>query len=221
MAKGFAPVPPPTVSPSVKRFKPTILDELKGLDDPRNKREPKHLLGDIVTIAILATLCGADNMVAVETYGREKQDWLASFLELPYGIPSHDTFSRVFAQIDPEQFHGFFLRWVQQLTVQLDIKIINLDGKTARGSYDRETKIKALHSVTARAATHHLVLAQQRVDEKSNEITAIPELLELLDVEGTIITIDAMGTLSRDCCPNYPQWGRLYPGTKRQSRQPT
>ncbi len=194
MAKGFAPIPPPNVSTSFKRFKRTILDELKGLDDPRNKREPKHLLSDIVTIAILATLCGADNMVAVETYGREKQDWLASFLELPYGIPSHDTFSRVFAQIDPEQFHGFFLRWVQQLTVQLDIKIINLDGKTARGSYDRETKIKALHSVTAWAAEHHLVLAQQRVDEKSNEITAIPELLELLDVEGTIITIDAMGT---------------------------
>ncbi len=141
-------------------------------------------------------------------------------MELPYGIPSHDTFSRVFAQIDPEQFHGFFLRWVQQLTVQLDIKIINLDGKTARGSYDRETKLKALHSVTAWAAEHHLVLAQQRVDEKSNEITAIPELLELLDVEGTIITIDAMGTSSRDCRPNYPQWGRLYPGTKSQSRQP-
>ena len=90
MAKGFAPVPPPTVSPSFKRFKRTILDELKGLNDPRNKRKPKHLLGDIVTIAILATLGGADNMVAVETYGREKQDWLASFLELPYGILSHD-----------------------------------------------------------------------------------------------------------------------------------
>jgi predicted transposase YbfD/YdcC len=194
MAKGFAPVPPPTLSASVKRFKRTILDKLKGLDDPRNKREPNHLLSDIVTIAILATLCGADNMVAVETYGREKQDWLATFLELPYGIPSHDTFSRVFAQIDPEQFHGFFLRWVQQLTVQLDIKIINLDGKTARGSYERETKLKALHSVSAWAAEHHLVLAQQRVDEKSNEITAIPELLELLDLEGTIITIDAMGT---------------------------
>ncbi len=194
MAKGFAPVPPPTVSASIKRFKRTILDQLKGLDDPRNKREPNHLLSDIVTIAILATLCGADNMVAVETYGREKQDWLATFLELPYGIPSHDTFSRVFATIDPEQFHGFFLRWVQQLTVQLDIKIINLDGKTARGSYDREESLKARPSVTAWAAEHHLVLAQQRVDEKSNEITAIPELLELLDVEGTIITIDAMGT---------------------------
>ncbi len=194
MAKGFAPVPPTTVSASVKRFKRTILDELKGLDDPRNKREPNHLLSDLVTIAILATLCGADNMVAVETYGREKQDWLASFLELPHGIPSHDTFSRVFAQIDPEQFHGFFLRWVQQLTAQLDIKIIHLDGKTSRGSYDRETKLKALHSVSAWAAEHHLVLAQQRVDGKSNEITAIPELLELLDLEGAIITIDAMGT---------------------------
>lgn len=194
MAKGFAPVPPTTVSASVKRFKRTILDELKGLDDPRTKRQPNHLLIDIISIAILATLCGANNMVAVETYGQAKHDWLATFLELPHGIPSHDTFSRVFATIDPEQFHAFFLRWVQQLTVQLDIKIIHLDGKTSRGSYDRETKLKALHSVSAWAAEHHLVLAQQRVDEKSNEITAIPELLELLDVEDTIITIDAMGT---------------------------
>jgi hypothetical protein len=91
MAKGFAPVPPPAVSASVKKFKGTILDELKGLDDPRNKRKPNHLLSDIITIAILATLGGADNMVAVATYGREKQEWLATFLELPYGIPSHDT----------------------------------------------------------------------------------------------------------------------------------
>ena len=197
MAKGFAPVPAPTVSTSVKRFKCTILDELKSLDDPRNKREPNHLLSEIVTIAILATLCGADNMVAVEAYGREKKDWLASFLELPYGIPAHDTFSRVFAQIDPEQFHSFFLRWVQKLTVQLDIKIINLDGKTTRGSYDRETKLKARPSVSAWAAEHHLVLAQQRVDGKSNEITAIPELLDLLELEDTIITIDAMGTQTK------------------------
>ncbi len=92
MTKGFAPVPPPTVSASVKTLKRTILDELKGLDDPRTKRKPNHLLIDIVSIAILATLCGADNMVAVETYGQEKQDWLATFLELPHGIPSHDTF---------------------------------------------------------------------------------------------------------------------------------
>ena len=219
MAKGFAPVPPPTVSASVKKFKGTILDELKGLDDPRNKRKPNHLLSDIITIAILATLGGADNMVAVETYGREKQEWLGTFLELPYGIPSHDTFSRVFAQLDPEQFNGFFLRWVQQLTVQLDIKIINLDGKTSRGSYDREAKLKALHSVSAWAAEHHLVLAQHRVDGKSNEITAIPELLELLELEDTIITIDAMGTSSQDCRPNYPQWRRLYPRAQRKSRQ--
>jgi len=197
MAKGFAPVPPKTVSASIKKFKGTILDELKGLDDPRNKRKPNHLLSDIITIAILATLGGADNMVAVATYGREKQEWLATFLELPYGIPSHDTFSRVFAQIDPEQFHGFFRRWVQQLTVQLDLKIINLDGQTTRGSYDREAKLKALHTVSAWAAEHHLVLAQQRVDGKSNEITAIPELLELLDIEDTIITIDAMGTQTK------------------------
>jgi len=149
---------------------------------------------DIVAIGILATLAGADNMVAVATYGQEEFKWLSTFLELPNGIPSHDTFSRVFALIDPEQFHGFFLRWIEHLTHQLDIQLIHLDGKTSRGSYDREHRLKALHSVSAWASEHHLVLAQQRVDDKSNEITAIPELLKLLNITGAIITIDAMGT---------------------------
>ena len=194
MSKGFAPSPPSSCSPRVKSFKPTLLDELKTLADPRTQRKPDHLLVDIVAIGILATLAGADNMVAVATYGQEEDEWLSTFLELPNGIPSHDTFSRVFALIDPEQFHGFFLRWIEHLTRQLDIKLIHLDGKTSRGSYDREHRLKALHSVSAWASEHHLVLAQQRVDDKSNEITAIPELLKLLDITGTIITIDAMGT---------------------------
>lgn len=194
MSKGFAPPPPTACSTRVKSFKPTLLDELKTLEDPRTQRKPDHLLVDIVAIGILATLAGADNMVAVATYGQEEYEWLSTFLELPNGIPSHDTFSRVFALIDPEQFHGFFLRWIEHLTRQLDIKLIHLDGKTSRGSYDREHRLKALHSVSAWASEHHLVLAQQRVDDKSNEITAIPELLKFLDINGTIITIDAMGT---------------------------
>lgn len=164
------------------------------MEDPRVKREPKHLLVNIVTIAILAVLSGADNMVAVETYGNAKRQWLETFLELPHGIPSHDTFSRVFALIDPQQFHEGFLSWVRQITDHLEIKLINIDGKTARGSYDREKQLKALHTVSAWASEHHLLLAQQRVESKSNEITAIPELLNLLDIQGAVITLDGMGT---------------------------
>ena len=194
MSKGFAASPPSVCSTQSQSFKSTILDEIKSLDDPRKKRKPDHLLVDIVAIGILATLAGADDMVSVATYGQEEHEWLATFLELPNGIPSHDTFSRVFALIEPTQFHDFFIRWIEHLTAQLDIKLIHLDGKTSRGSYDRESRHKALHTVSAWASEHHLVLAQQRVEDKSNEITALPELLKLLDIKGTIITIDAMGT---------------------------
>ena len=194
MAPGFASPSAPVHPTRVKSFKSTILDEIKVIDDPRTKRKPDHLLVDIVAIGILATLAGANDMVAVATYGQEEYEWLATFLELPNGIPSHDTFSRVFALIDPKQFNDFFLCWIKHLLRQLDLKLIHLDGKTLRGSYDRNSKLKALQSVSAWSSEHHLVLAHQRVDSKSNEITAIPELLKLLDINGTIITLDAMGT---------------------------
>lgn len=171
-----------------------MIKQFEALEDPRVKRKPEHLLIDIVAIAILAVISGANDMVAVETYGKAKQQWLETFLELPNGIPSHDTFSRVLALIDPKQLHECFLSWVNHITDKLEIKLINIDGKTARGSYDREQKLKALHTVSAWASEHHLVLAQQRVESKSNEITAIPELLNLLDIKGAIITLDAMGT---------------------------
>ena len=196
MAKGFAPSEQNQSSRSsgTRTLQPTLLEEIKQLDDPRTKRKPDHLLVDIVAIGILATLAGADNMVAVATYGQEEYEWLSTFLDLPNGIPSHDTFSRVFGLIDPDQFNQFFLRWIKHVSEQLDIQLIHLDGKSLRGSYDRESQLKALHSVSAWSSEHHLVLAQQRVDEKSNEITAIPELLKLMDIKRTIITIDAMGT---------------------------
>jgi len=194
MAKGFAASSTPSSAPGMKRVSRKLLDEIKHIDDPRTKREPKHLLLDVVTIAILATLAGADDMTAVETYGKAKQSWLSTFLALPHGIPSHDTFSRVFNLIDPEQFNPFFERLIEHITEQLNIKLIHIDGKTLRGSYDREHQIKALHSVSAWASEHQLVLAQRRVDSKSNEITAIPHVLELLSLEGVIITLDAMGT---------------------------
>jgi predicted transposase YbfD/YdcC len=194
MTTGFAAPPAPTPSPPIQKLKQSMSEHFKALNDPRVKRKPDHLLIDIVAIAILAVLSGANDMVAIETYGKAKQDWLKTFLELPNGIPSHDTFSRVLALLDPKQLHECFLSWVQLLTDELAIKLINLDGKTARGSYDREQSLKALHTVSAWASEHHLVLAQQRVESKSNEITAIPELLNLLDIKGEIITLDAMGT---------------------------
>ena len=149
---------------------------------------------DIVSIAILAVLSGANDRVVVETYGNAKQAWLETFLELPHGIPSHNTFSRVLALIDPQQLHECFLSWVHHITDPLEIKLIHMDGKTARCSYDREKRLKALHTVSAWASEHHLVLAQQRVESKSNEIMAIPDLLNLLDIKGAMITLDAMGT---------------------------
>ena len=184
----------PRLSPRSKSSLLSVLEEFEALDDPRVKRQPQHLLIDIITIAILATICGADNMVAIETYGKHKKEWLETFLELPHGIPSHDTFSRVLAMIDSQQLHECFLAWIKHLTEKININVISIDGKTARGSYDREKGLKALHTVSAWASEHHLVLAQQAVDGKSNEITAIPELLRLIDITGAIITLDAMGT---------------------------
>lgn len=194
MSKGFGPSELSAPSATAKKLKQGLIERFEALEDPRVKRQPEHLLVDIVAIAILAVLSGADDMVAIETYGNAKQEWLETFLALPNGVPSHDTFSRVLAQIDPQQFQDCFLAWVNHLTDQLEINLIHIDGKTARGSYDRESSLKALHTVSAWASEHHLVLAQHRVESKTNEITAIPELLKLLDLNGAIITLDAMGT---------------------------
>ena len=194
MATGFGASVSGPQSASVTQLKQSLKQQFEGLEDPRVKRQPEHLLLDIVAIAILAVLSGANDMVAVETYGKAKQTWLETFLALPNGIPSHDTFSRVIGLLNPQHLHECFMGWVNQLTEQLEINVISIDGKTARGSYDRETSLKALHTVSAWASEHHLVLAQCRVESKSNEITAIPALLSLLDIKGAIITLDAMGT---------------------------
>ena len=137
-------------------------------------------------------------MAAIETYGKAKQQWLETFLDLTHGIPSHDTFGRVFAAIDPQQFHECFSRWIERLTAKLDITVINIDGKTTRGSYDRTNQLKALHTVSAWAGEHHLLLAQQRVEGKSNEITAIPVLLNLLDIKGATEVCFYMSSLSME-----------------------
>jgi len=152
------------------------------------------LLTDILVIAILAVIAGAEGWEDIENYGIAKQQWLEEFLELPHGIPSDDTFRRVFERIDPQVIENSFTRWVQELIPTLDKQIVSVDGKSLRGSYDREAGIKALHLVTAWAAQENLTLGQIKVEDHSNEITAIPALLELIDVSGAIVTIDAMGT---------------------------
>lgn len=164
------------------------------IKDPRVERTRAHLLTDILMISILAVIGGAQGWEDIETYGLSKQAWLEEFLALPNGIPCADTFRRVFERIDPKAFEQCFQRWVRTLVEHLGAQVIPIDGKTLKGSYDRERQKSALHVVSAWASEHRLVLGQVKVSEKSNEITAIPALLEVLDLSGCIITIDAMGT---------------------------
>jgi predicted transposase YbfD/YdcC len=194
MAKGFgSPVLNPKQQREAKILKQSVLKHFQTLPDPRSE-QTRHNLTAIVTIAILAVLAGADGFVAIETYGKAKQAWLETFLDLPNGIPSHDTFGRVIGALNPQALQESFLAWISAITDKLGIELIHIDGKTAKGSYDREEKLKAMHSVSAWSSEHGLVLAQQKVDDKSNEITAVPLLLKLLNLKGAVVTLDAMGT---------------------------
>lgn len=171
----------------------TLNEHFADLEDPRIDRTKFHQLLDIVIIAICAVICGADTWVAIEEFGNAKLGWFRTFLELPNGIPSHDTFGRVFALLDPEQFQRGFLSWVQAISHITDGEIVALDGKTLRRSHDGTLGKAAIHMVSAWASANRLVLGQLKVNEKSNEITAIPKLLRLLTLKGCIVTIDAMG----------------------------
>lgn len=174
----------------------TLGEHFASLEDPRVERTKLHPLLSIVTIALCAVICGAETWDDIAEFGRTKQEWLKSFLALPNGIPSHDTFNRVFQALDPKQFEACFLNWTRAVAGVLK-GVIALDGKTLRGSRgqssDKAAK-QAIHMVSAWASSNRLVLAQVKVDAKSNEITAIPELLRALAIEGCIVTIDAMGT---------------------------
>jgi len=170
-----------------------ISDHFADLEDPRIDRTKLHQLLDIIIIAICAVTCGADTWVDVEEFGNAKIDWFRTFLELPNGIPPHDTFGRVFALLDPDQFRCGFVSWVQGISQITDGEIVALDGKRLRRSHDGTLGKAAIHMVSAWASANRLVLGQLKVDEKSNEITAIPELLRLLTLKGCIVTIDAMG----------------------------
>lgn len=163
------------------------------LEDPRIDRAKHHQLLDIIVIAVCGVICGADGWVDIEEFGKAKQEWLETFLELPNGIPSHDTFGRVFAQLKSEEFQSCFFRWAKAVQEITEGEVIAIDGKTLCHSYDRMMGKGAIHMVSAWANTNHLVLGQRKVGEKTNEITAIPELLQMLEVKGCIVTIDAMG----------------------------
>jgi predicted transposase YbfD/YdcC len=148
---------------------------------------------DIITIALCAVICGADGWVEVEEFGKAKLDWLRTFLDLPHGIPSHDTFGRVFAALNPAQFERSFAQWMAALAERTAGQLMTLDGKTLRRSHDRRAGRGPLHLVSAWANANRLVLAQRAVDTKSNEITALPLVLEVLDLSGCTVTIDAIG----------------------------
>jgi predicted transposase YbfD/YdcC len=171
-----------------------IIEHFTALPDPRihlNKNE--HKLIDIIVIAVCAVICAADNWTEVEQYGVAKKDWFATFLELPNGIPSHDTFNRVFSFINPEEFQRCFSGWVRAAAEITKGQVVAIDGKTLRRSYDKKSNKAAIHMVSAWASASRLVLGQVKTEEKSNEITAIPELIDFLDIKGCIVTIDAMG----------------------------
>ena len=175
-------------------MKKTLVQYLGDIEDYRSGNAIDHKLIDILVIAILGVLCGADGWTEIQLFGESKKKWLKTFLDLPNGIPSHDTFGRVFARIDPEQFHNSFVEWVQSLSEIMKGQVVSIDGKTARGTKDKAKGKRAIHVVSAWANANKLVLGQRKIDDKSNEITAIPELLRMLDVSGCIVTIDAMGT---------------------------
>lgn len=171
----------------------TIIDYFSNIEDPRVDRTKEHLLIDIIFIAICAVICGADTWVGIESFGNSKYNWLKKFLKLPNGIPSHDTFARVFAKLEPQQFQESFLSWVKSINKITEGEIVAIDGKTLRSSYDKKTKKKAIHMISAWADKARLVLAQRKVEEQSNEITAIPELIKVLELSGCVVTIDAIG----------------------------
>ena len=171
----------------------SIVHYFANLADPRRQRRRRHNLLDIIVVAICGTICGCKSWNEIAIYGRNKQDWLQTFLELPNGIPGPDTFRRLFARIKPAAFQACFRSWMDALAATLGVKQIAIDGKTVRRSHDRGLDKSPLHVVSAWATANHLTLGQVAVSDKSNEITAIPQLLELLELAGAIVTIDAMG----------------------------
>lgn len=175
------------------KYKTTISEHFSAIKDPRIDRTKKHQLIDIITITLCAVISGAESWDDIELFAECKYDWFKSFLELPNGVPSHDTFNRVFARLDPEQLEKCFVNWIKSINSLISGSQIAIDGKTLRHSYDRNSEQEAIVMVTAWVRESGLVLAQKKVAKKSNEITAVPELLKILELSGAIVTLDAMG----------------------------
>ena len=171
----------------------SLAEHFGALEDPRVEHLTDHKLLDIIMIALCAIISGAETWKDIALFGNERQEWLRQFMALENGVPSDDTFGRVFARLEPSQFQTCFISWVEAVFEVTKGQVIAVDGKSARHSYDKANGKEAVHLVSAWATDNHLVLGQRAVAEKSNEITAIPELLRLLDVSGCIVTIDAMG----------------------------
>ena len=172
---------------------PTLLESFDDIPDPRMARTRRHSLRDILVLSVLAVICGADGFVQIEDFGKAKEEWLRKILDLPNGIPSHDTIGRVFSMLSPEAFSASFMRWVGTVAELVDDEVVAIDGKTVRRSKDGASNRGPIHLVNAWATANRLVLGQVPTSEKSNEITAIPELVAALELKGCIVTIDAMG----------------------------
>ncbi len=170
-----------------------IMEHFSAIGDPRRDHGKRHLLEDILVLTICAVICGADSFVALEAFGHAKHEWVRRFLALPNGIPSHDTIRAVVGRLNPRQFEQCFLDWVNAVFVRTAGTVVAIDGKLLRRSYDRTSKQAALQMVSAWATSNRLVLGQVAVDAQANEITAIPHLLEVLDLNSCIVTIDAIG----------------------------
>src|SRR6267378_4339118 len=179
-----------TTSPNPPSPK-SLLAHFEQLPDPRINRTRDHALMDVLVIAVCALLCGGETFNDMEDFGEAKQDWFKTFLSLRNGIPSHDTFNRVFAALDPQAFLDCFLRWTQSLRQVVAQEIVALDGKALRRARSAKQSLK--YVVSAWAESNQLVLGQLKVSDKSNEITALPELLRVLELSGCIVTTDAMG----------------------------
>ena len=172
----------------------SIVEHFRTLEDPRIERTKKHLLLDILVIALCTLLTGGEGFQDMALFGKSKQAWLQTFLALPRGIPSHDTFGRVFARLNPQRFQQCFLSWTQAVAQLTQGALVSLDGKTVRASFARATASSPLHMLSAWCSDQGgLVIGQIKTEAKSNEITAIPDLLQLLALQGCIVTIDAMG----------------------------
>ena len=169
-----------------------LIDYLVALDDPRIDRTKKHALIDILIIAICAAICGAKTWVAIEDYGKSKEEWLSTFLDLKHGIPSHDTFRRLFLILNPEEFLEIFIQWVQAVSKDTDLKQICVDGKTLRRSFVKGKSLSAIHMVNAWSTGASLSLGQLKPEGKSNEIKTVPKLLDKLNIKGCLVSTDAM-----------------------------